>query len=335
MDFVLTVLVCVVSGLIAAEPAPRESTTSAHAPAQVKLVAAERAALPRKRQGVDAPSPQADDAAKALLTHRLVELEAKLDAIHANKKYRPLFEATDGGVIRIQAHFSRAQKAVHDGIEMLDKGESFDHVLVDTFHNCLGEYLINLEKLPASEVFGTVRIPDKDTKSQLIRDVQAAQAHANKTAGFEEVALMKIDSESTAREAVIFAQRSLMEVYVLLDNRTLTYVTGPGIQEAKGLRAALDAAWQAIDGMVDVSGQRVILMGKDDKPLADQLAPFRKAMKEARKQARFFREGYLPTVWKDEQRERAQWIEARLAEDGFERRVESVKALKTAALEGV
>lgn len=262
------------------------------------------------------------------VVQRIAELERKMDAIQADKAYSSLFLSEDGPVIRVQAHFFRAKKSLHDVVVATEGGRGIDIEAVDNFHNSIVEYLMNLEEMPPNHNFGATKAPNARTKKRLIKDVEAVRTGANKTPGFEDAAHCAPSKDATAEDAVRFAKRSLTEVYYRLDSRTLTYVTSQGTRASKDLRASLDEVWASLDALLDVNGGRVAQVGPDGEVLANQLQRFEAAMREARVQAEFYRRNYLPNAWRDAHRRRAEGIEELLAEGGFQRRFVAVKSMR-------
>lgn len=290
-------------------------------------------ARPVSARGGDEAAEESRDV--EFLRDRLSSIESDLREIQSHRNYRELFESSDGAIIRVQATFSIAQKAIHDALgELADEG-TLDPALVDVFHNFMREYLINIEEMPPNHAFGATKAPDARTKKKLIKDVESVISAANEIPGFEEVSRSKLGPRSSAAEAVAFAKRSLTEVHVLLGHRTLTTVTGPGTAAARDLRAALDATWAAIDQLVDGDGDRVLLLDDEGEPRPDQLADFRAAMKEAALQAEFYRRNYLPNAWRDAHRRRALMIEERLGREGFQKQVLAVRALASTSTDAV
>lgn len=276
---------------------------------------------------VDEPRGSSEERIRELVGQRLLTLEDMLGKVQSTAAYKPLFESRDKGIEIMQAWFIRAQKSVHDVNRSIADGEWFEQQAADDFHNQLAEYLMNLDQLPTSMAFGATTTPDAGTKKKLRKAIGEIVEYAEQTPGFESVSVMELTAGSSAQDAVAYAKRKLTEVYVLLNNRTLTNVTSPGTEASADLRVALDAVWQALDGLVDSDGNHVVQTDDDNSPLKDQLAPFKAAMREARAQADFFR-AYRPNAFPEAQVVRSEAIRQGLAASAFEKYVVAVKALK-------
>lgn len=296
--------------------------------AAILLLAGSSPALGQESDLQDGERP-ADDKVVELVTDRLATLESMLSKVQSTAAYAPLFKTKDGTLSMMQGWFIRAQKTVHDVNQSIASGEWFDQQAVDDFHNGLGEYLMNLDQLPPNMFFGETKTPDTNTKKKLRKAVGAALEFTGGIPGFAPVSEGDVSAESSSQEAVTYARRSLSQVYVLLDNRTLSGVTSQGRAASEDLRRSLDVVAETLDQLVDTEGNLVVQVDDDDKPLKDQLAPFKRAMREARAQADFFR-AYRPVSFPDAQRARAEQIVERLSESGFEKKLSAVKAFKLA-----
>lgn len=261
---------------------------------------------------------------------QLVALESLLDEIEATSAYKPLFVSEHPDIARMQAAFGIVQRTVHDARRAREGDEPFPEGGADTLHCALREYCLNIDALETNAAFGETKTPNAGAKKKLIKALDAVRELANAIPGLEEASKVAPSSRASPQDAVVYAQRSLTQVYWLLDWRTLTYATSQGRAASKALREAVDEVWAVLDESIDEDGGLVIRTDGDGKPLADQLAPFKAAMREARKQAEFFRKTYIPNVRRDAQLVRARLIEELLGESGFEKVFLSVKALKDA-----
>lgn len=271
-------------------------------------------------------TPQEVD--QAALARRVAELEERMQKIEGKKAYASLFESSNRDILWLQTHFFGAKKAAHDAVQSLKGCESVETSEVDSFHLHLREYLINLEEMPPNHAFGETKTPDKAALKKLIAEIKSLVDYANKTPGFQDVFQRDLRSDSGALESVEYAKRCLNEIYGLVDNRTLTFVSSQAISNARDLRLALDEVWYALERLVDADGNRLTQLGDDGRPLPDQLLPFKDAMQEAVVQAEFFKNRYQPYLWRDAQRRRVDLIIDKLSKDGFYKRLVAVKALK-------
>lgn len=258
---------------------------------------------------------------------QLADLESRLDEIQDSAAYAPLFESAHDDIRRMQAMFTLMQKTVHDAHRSLVGGEPLDADVADLFHGALREYEINIEELEPNGAFGATKVPDERAKKKLLRTLADLRKAANAIPGLGDASTAEPSSKSTPAEAIGYARRSLTEVYWLLDHRTLTFVTSQGTQAARDLRAALDAVWEVLDESLDDEGNLAVREDRHGRPLSDQLAPFKAAMREARTQAEFYRKLYTPNVRRDAHRRRAERIEKLLGSAGFEKRFLAVKSL--------
>jgi hypothetical protein len=282
---------------------------------------------------VPAASSRADSHSRSekSVTARLAEIESRLDGIASATIYAPLFGSGHKDIARMERLFTFVQKAVHEAGKEVQGGAPISTEHADLFHGALREFMMNIEEMESSAAFGETTTPDKRDKEKLLKELASIRTLANTLRGFEQASFTEPSFKAEPSDAVLFAKRSLMEVYWLLDNRTMTNVTSQGISAGKDLREALDAVWVIVEETLDADGELVIRTDDSGKPLRDQLAPFKEAMEEARTQAEFYRKIYKPNVRRDAHRRRAEGIEALLSEKAFERGFLAVKSLRSAA----
>lgn len=265
----------------------------------------------------DTPA-SAQDPTPDPVVRSLEALDEALREIERTRAWEPLFESTERDIMEMQASFATAQKMVHDTLVSLEDGEDLDPDRADAFHGAMHEYFLDLEELEAGRRFGETETPNVRSKKKLVRAVQEARDMAHEIEGFEDITRVEPSKDADAAELVDFGKRNIAQVYRLVENRTLTRRTSNGTAASRELRAALDAAWQALDEL------RV----EDDEARKERLAEFEDAMDEARIQADYFRKRYLPNARTDAQRRRAELIEERLAKNGFEAIIKRAQCMK-------
>mgnify|MGYP000896396864 CR=1 FL=1 len=265
MDFVLTVLVCVVSGLIAPEPAPRDSTLSAHAPAQVKLAQADPVALVRTAHEID-----------VRLTQLANEYRAFLDDPYLCIAVRYFGEAQ-----------SAATALVADGHAV--------PVEVNRLHVNLDEFARAMSQLEAGWTPNTAGLakalkgkpqPSIKTGNELREKLAAVKKLANRQPDFEEVALVRLFDSSSATEAVMYGHRVLDAIDHVLYSRGLGQITDGGRAETtKALGPALKELRESLEQLVDANGGHVTPKDEKGTPLGDPLGRVRQALDAAEKKA--------------------------------------------------
>jgi hypothetical protein len=267
------------------------------------------------------------------IDRQLAALDERLAEARATRACEPLFASEHPDIARMQVWFALLEKTVHGARKARAEGEEIPPVAADDFHGALTEYRLNIEELEPNGVFGETKTPKAAAKKKLLEALDGIRALADGIPGLQQASKLAPGPRSSAAEAVHYARRCLTEVRWLLDNRTLAVPTSQGRQASLALRDALDAVWRTLDETLDEDGMLAPRESKDGRPLADQLEPFKAAMREARTQAEFYRRLYLPNVRRDAHRRRAQRIEELLAGDGFEKRYTAVKALREPAAE--